>query len=895
MVPQNYHFMEQLPTLSNGKINRRQLREDFKEETAVIRFSKATTETEEKLLDIWKQLFGYENIGIEDNYFSLGGDSLIATRLISEVQKTFGYKITISTIFENLTVKSLAKAIEQSEQKEDTLQIKPNLEEAYHPFPLTDVQYAYWLGRSGLYELGNVATHCYFELDADGLDTECAETAWNLLIQRHGMMRVIIQPDGMQRILENTPQYHIDVTDIRQLEVTEKEKALDEKRAEMSHQVIQTDEWPLFDVRITKIEDQKHRIHISFDNIIFDGWSMFHLLNEWAEVYRNGKAEMPITLSFRDYVLGLEQIKSTSAYEKDKKYWEDRVETFADAPDLLLAKNESQITEQRFCRRSAKLSQKEWLSVKDAAGRLEVTPSVLLMSAYAETLRLWSSNKDFTLSKEVLREMGKRIKKEITVPAVYTSTLGAVKYSNQRKGKILYTIKQINIDIEAPAYVIFTSGSTGNPKGVIISHSAATNTILDINNKFKINSDDRILNISNLSFDLSVYDIFGTFFAGAELVQVNEEQAKDPAHWYDLLKHENISVFNGVPGQMKMLTMFLKGKEKPILDAVRLILLSGDWIPVDLPKEISKYFPNAEIVSLGGATEAAIWSIYYPINIKQNYIRSIPYGKPLANQRFYILNEKGEETLDWISGDIYIAGKGLAIGYLGDPELTEKKFIYSRQLKERLYKTGDIGRYMPDGTIEFQGRSDFQVKIRGHRVELGEIEMAIVEILHPKDLKVITVNNNDVISICMFAVLENESDALSKEELGKYLSEKIPQYMIPVYCEYLSEIPLTVNGKIDIKVLTSRAIEGMKKSRSRGKSEQKLSETEENIYKVWCELFNTTDISVDEDFFECGGDSILVVKLLTELETRYQYKMSLMDVYSSPTIYKMAECITNQQ
>ena len=465
----------------------------------------------------------------------------------------------------------------------------------------------------------------------------------------------------------------------------------------------------------------------------------------------------------------------------------------------------------------------------------------------------------------------------------------------KRKERSGNDYKQINIDIEAPAYVIFTSGSTGNPKGVIISHSAATNTILDINNKFKINSDDRILNISNLSFDLSVYDIFGTFFAGAELVQVNEEQAKDPAHWYDLLKHENISVFNGVPGQMKMLTMFLKGKEKPILDAVRLILLSGDWIPVDLPKEISKYFPNAEIVSLGGATEAAIWSIYYPINIKQNYIRSIPYGKPLANQRFYILNEKGEETLDWISGDIYIAGKGLAIGYLGDPELTEKKFIYSRQLKERLYKTGDIGRYMPDGTIEFQGRSDFQVKIRGHRVELGEIEMAIVEILHPKDLKVITVNNNDVISICMFAVLENESDALSKEELGKYLSEKIPQYMIPVYCEYLSEIPLTVNGKIDIKVLTSRAIEGMKKSRSRGKSEQKLSETEENIYKVWCELFNTTDISVDEDFFECGGDSILVVKLLTELETRYQYKMSLMDVYSSPTIYKMAECITNQQ
>lgn len=218
-----------------------------------------------------------------------------------------------------------------------------------------------------------------------------------------------------------------------------------------------------------------------------------------------------------------------------------------------------------------------------------------------------------------------------------------------------------------------------------------------------------------------------------------------------------------------------------------------------------------------------------------------------------------------------------------------------------------------------KGRSASKIKLTSYDELLGggeetnDIQQVALEHLHSFENHPFQVNddeamtelvesvkeegilNNDVISICMFAVLENESDALSKEELGKYLSEKIPQYMIPVYCEYLSEIPLTVNGKIDIKVLTSRAIEGMKKSRSRGKSEQKLSETEENIYKVWCELFNTTDISVDEDFFECGGDSILVVKLLTELETRYQYKMSLMDVYSSPTIYKMAECITNQQ
>ena len=322
--------------------------------------------------------------------------------------------------------------------------------------------------------MGNVATHCYFELDADGLDTECAETAWNLLIQRHGMMRVIIQPDGMQRILENTPQYHIDVTDIRQLEVTEKEKALDEKRAEMSHQVIQTDEWPLFDVRITKIEDQKHRIHISFDNIIFDGWSMFHLLNEWAEVYRNGNAEMPITLSFRDYVLGLEQIKSTSAYEKDKKYWEERVETFANAPDLPLAKNESQITEQRFCRRSAKLSQKEWQSVKDAARRLEVTPSVLLMSAYAETLRLWSSNTDFTLN--LTQFDRKQLHPEVNdlIGDFTTLTLLEIKNAGNSFAERTKAIqKQLTEDLEHTAYSAVElerelKKKTGNMRGAIM-------------------------------------------------------------------------------------------------------------------------------------------------------------------------------------------------------------------------------------------------------------------------------------------------------------------------------------------------------------------------------------------------------------------------------------------
>ena len=277
-------------------------------------------------------------------------------------------------------------------------QLQPDTENANEAFPLTDVQYAYWVGRSGVYDLGNVATHCYFELDAQDLDIERAEEAWNLLIQRHGMMRVLIQPDGKQRILKDVPRYQIAVNDIRELGEDEKEYALEEKREMMSHQVIQTENWPLFDVQITRIGQHRQRIHISFDNITFDGWSMFHILNEWAEIYRSQKIGTPITLSFRDYVLGLEKLKELPDYEADKKYWEDRLENFADAPKLPTAKNEKQVTDQKFRRRTAKLSSEEWDSVKAIAGKIGVTPAVLLISAYAETLRLWSSNKDFTIN-----------------------------------------------------------------------------------------------------------------------------------------------------------------------------------------------------------------------------------------------------------------------------------------------------------------------------------------------------------------------------------------------------------------------------------------------------------------------------------------------------------------
>jgi amino acid adenylation domain-containing protein len=281
------------------------------------------------------------------------------------------------------------------------------------------------------------------------------------------------------------------------------------------------------------------------------------------------------------------------------------------------------------------------------------------------------------------------------------------------------------------AYVIFTSGSTGKPKGVMIDHRGAVNTIVDLNQRFAVSPQDRVLALSNLNFDLSVYDIFGTLSAGGTIVMPDNASRRDPAHWADLLIHEQVTIWNSVPALMQMLVEYLG--ERPALcqaaTSLRLVMLSGDWVPVALPDRIQALFGGVDVYSLGGATEASIWSILYPIRNVDPTWKSIPYGQPMVNQTFHVLNERFEPCPVWVPGQLYIGGIGLAKGYWRDEAKTSASFIIHPQSGERLYRTGDLGRYLPDGNIEFLGREDFQVKIRGHRIELGEIETALEQ--HP--------------------------------------------------------------------------------------------------------------------------------------------------------------------
>lgn len=278
------------------------------------------------------------------------------------------------------------------------------------------------------------------------------------------------------------------------------------------------------------------------------------------------------------------------------------------------------------------------------------------------------------------------------------------------------------------AYVIYTSGSTGLPKGVMITHRNVANVVVYTNNRFQVKAGDRILSLTALHHDLSVYDIFGLLSAGGTLVLPDADAVKNPHHWADLIIRQRVTLWNSVPAMMEMLVNAIEPRATSFPD-LRLAILGGDWLPVSLPDRLQALAPQTQILSIGGPTETTIWNIGYLIEQVDPNWKSIPYGQPMANSKYYILNEALEDCPVWVPGTMYCAGVQLAKGYWRNPEKTRDRFITHPRTGERLYCTGDLGRYLPDGNIEFLGRIDFQIKLRGHRIEAGEIEATLTQ--HP--------------------------------------------------------------------------------------------------------------------------------------------------------------------
>ncbi|PYG90246.1 pyochelin synthetase [Ruminiclostridium sufflavum DSM 19573] len=329
---------------------------------------------------------------------------------------------------------------------------------------------------------------------------------------------------------------------------------------------------------------------------------------------------------------------------------------------------------------------------------------------------------------------------------------------------------------EDKAYIIFTSGSTGRPKGVVISHRAAFNTIRDINARFAVGGKDSIFGISKLNFDLSVYDIFGILSAGGTVIYPGHEEYMNPAHWLELLQKYGITVWNSVPALMNMLLSHTENMEIQL--NLKKVFLSGDWIPLGMPDRIHKLCPCAEVICMGGATEASIWSIFHIYTGCGKGWSSIPYGIPLANQSFMVLDSRLENCPVWVKGDIYISGKGLAEEYYNDTELTGSRFFKNPATGQRMYRTGDTGRYLPGGRIEFLGREDNQVKIYGHRIELGEIEKAM-EAQPQVNTCAVFAENNELGAAVEAAKESQELQGLQKEEFRSLVSGLVPDNSLP--------------------------------------------------------------------------------------------------------------------
>ncbi|MBV8663848.1 MAG: amino acid adenylation domain-containing protein, partial [Hyphomicrobiales bacterium] len=436
------------------------------------------------------------------------------------------------------------------------------------------------------------------------------------------------------------------------------------------------------------------------------------------------------------------------------------------------------------------------------------------------------------------------------------------------------------------AYVIFTSGSTGTPKGVMIDHRGAWNTIRDLNARFSVSRDDKVLALSSLGFDLSVYDIFGTLAAGGAIVMPDPKRAKDASHWRELVQQHGVTIWNSVPALMQLA---IEGADGAVMPSLRLVMLSGDWIPLTLPDLIRPAAPAADIYSLGGATEASIWSILYPIGRIDPEWRSIPYGRAMDHQSVHVLDADLSECPPWVPGDLYIGGIGVALGYWRDEAKTAASFITHPVSGARLYRTGDTGRYLGDGEIEFLGRKDFQVKIQGYRVECAEVEAAL---LAGPDIKAAVVSAaTDAAGtrhLVAYVVPKEERKPLDIAAVRERLRAKLPAYMTPTYFVTLERLPLGDTGKVVRSALPAPQFGASETPTHRAPPRDALEGT---VAELWREVLAVNEIGREDNFFALGGSSFAGMRLMAKLEQRFGRRLSFALLAAGPTVAKIADML----
>ncbi|MFG3104467.1 amino acid adenylation domain-containing protein [Streptomyces sp. NPDC048182] len=1049
----------------------------------------------------------------------------------------------------------------------------------HEPFPLTDTQRAYLLGRGDVFELGNVSTHAYFEFEGD-LDLGRFATAWRLLVERHDMLRAVIDPAALtQRVLADPPPYAPDTVDLRGLLAAEQAGALAALRDALSHEVRPADRWPLFGVTVARLRDDLVRVFIGFDGLVCDFASWHVLSGELSRLYEDPAAPLPeLTTSFREYVLAAEAEGTGEGRRQAQEYWRKRVAELPPAPRLPLVADPAAVTRPRFVRHEAVLDSADWAALKDRGRAAGLTPSALLLAAFAEILSAWSEEPHFTVNvprmnrvpthPQVDRLVGefasfslievdqragatfaeraeavqRRLWEDLShseasgawvlrelaraqggmahaqMPVVLTSTLAwaaedtaldrawtqvyglsqtpqvyldvqlderqgrlvhnwdvveelfppgmpAAMYEAFRRlldrlthedaawtdpaldvlppdqrarrtavrgraralpdapahaafvrratdrpdrpavvtadrtltyGELLKAAARVGAaltarghgpgsvvgvllekgpqqavavygallagaaylpldpaqpaarvrdllaragvttvltragaglppllpegteaiavdgddlpDAEPPApdrllqhpedllYVLYTSGSTGTPKGVMIEHRGMVNALRETAETFAVGPDDVVLGLTALHHDMAAFDLLGVLGAGGTLVLPDAGAVRDPAHWIGLMRERGVTLWNSVPAMLEMLLDHPDAASA--LPSLRLAFTGGDWIPPETARTLARLAPHTRLVSVGGPTETTLWNIWHPVTPADLDRPTIPYGRPLANTEYHVLDARLRERPDGVTGEMYCSGVGLARGYRQDAERTGAAFLTHPGTGQRLYRTGDLGRYLPDGTLEFVGRADLQVKVRGQRIEPGEVEAALAA--HPGvDRAVVTgvpvPGRRTLRALTAHVRAAAPSTPPAPEELRAFLAERLPEHMVPVAFVPVDRFPLTANGKVDRAALA--AVTPTADTPPDRPDQPELPALERLLAGEWARLLGSSHgVGPEEDFFALGGDSLLGARLLTRLREIFAgERLTARSLFGTLTVAGMAAEMRRQE
>ncbi len=451
--------------------------------------------------------------------------------------------------------------------------------------------------------------------------------------------------------------------------------------------------------------------------------------------------------------------------------------------------------------------------------------------------------------------------------------------------------------IKDAAYVMYTSGSTGMPKGAMIEHLGMLNHIYAKISDTQLSNVDIVAQNGPQCFDISVWQYLAALLVGGRVIIFKDEIAHDPARLLREVEQRAVTILQLVPSMLREIiyqVAFL-GDSRPTLSALRWMIPTGDALTVDLTRQWLTLYRNIPLLNTYGATECSDdnchWAIYDP-PLSDYRLSIMPIGRPIPNIRIYVLDNALSLVAVGVVGELYIGGIGVGRGYLNDEQRTAQSFIpdpFCAEPDARLYKTGDLARYLADGTLEFLGRIDHQIKIRGLRIELGEIEMALKR--HPSVMDLVVVarkGSTEDQRLVAYVVLHKEQSATTVNDLQNYLMQQLPAYMVPSVIMFLEALPLNSNGKIDRRNLPLPESFHPEFERQLVAPRNSL---EEEVVATWSRVLGIEQISIYDDFFALGGDSLLATRVTSGLRTSLMVEIPLRSFFEAPTVAQLAEII----